>query len=95
LAVAAALTADRLVFLSDVPGVLEAGKVVPEMSPREAEGRISAGIIHGGMIPKVRSAVGALAQGIGGVVIGAYRERGDLSRLLGKKIGTLIRGDRS
>lgn len=61
LAVAAALEADELVFVSNVPGVLIDGEVVPEMDARAVDRAIAAGVITGGMLPKVRSAIAALA----------------------------------
>lgn len=62
LAIAAALAADELIFVSNVPGVLRDGVVLPRLTPTEVEAAITAGVITGGMIPKVRSAVAALAQ---------------------------------
>ena len=60
LAVASALEADELIFVSNVPGVLIDGAVVPQFSPDQIETHIASGAIVGGMVPKVRSAVEAL-----------------------------------
>ena len=60
LAVAAALVADELIFVSNVPGVLIDGEVMPQMTPNDVAAHIANGTISGGMIPKVRSAVDAL-----------------------------------
>jgi acetylglutamate kinase len=60
LAIAAALEADELIFVSNVPGVLIDGVVVPQLSPADIEAHIASGAIAGGMVPKVRSAVEAL-----------------------------------
>ncbi len=68
-AVAGALRAARLYFISDVPGVLIAGQVVRAMTAPQAEAWIEEGFIHGGMIPKVRSALAALHAGVHQVVI--------------------------
>jgi acetylglutamate kinase len=62
LAVAAALHADELIFVSNVPGVLINEKVVPLLTPGEIEDYITSGAIVGGMVPKVRSAASALEQ---------------------------------
>jgi acetylglutamate kinase len=60
LAVAAALQAHELIFVSNVPGVIIADEVVPHLTPADIEAHIATGAIVGGMIPKVRSAVEAL-----------------------------------
>lgn len=68
-AVAAALGAVRLIFVSNVPGVLVAGRVVRAVTANQAEQWIEEGIISGGMIPKVRSAVEAVRNGVAQAVI--------------------------
>jgi acetylglutamate kinase len=69
LAIAKALNADALLFVTNVPGVKIDGAVVPELTPDEAEAHIASGQISGGMIPKVRSAIDAIAAGVQSVVI--------------------------
>ena len=61
LAIARALGVAELIYVTDVPGVLRDGAVLPTLGAREAEQLIETGIISGGMIPKVRSALDALA----------------------------------
>lgn len=68
-AIAAALGADTLDFVSNVPGVLAGGELVRRLSPDEAEALIADGTIAGGMIPKVRAALDALARGVASVRI--------------------------
>ncbi len=68
-AVAAALQALRVVFVSNVPGVLIAGRVARAITADQAEAWIEEGIITGGMIPKVRSAVEAVRRGVAQAVI--------------------------
>ncbi|MBE2272422.1 MAG: acetylglutamate kinase, partial [Anaerolinea sp.] len=68
-AVAGALEAERLVFLSNVPGVLKDGQVIPTLTPGQVGDMIADGSIFGGMIPKVRTALEALAGGVEQVVI--------------------------
>ncbi len=60
LAVATALNADELIFVSNVSGVMIDGVVVPRLTPSKIEAHITSGVIAGGMVPKVRSAVEAL-----------------------------------
>lgn len=68
-ALAAALGAARLVFLSNVPGVLADGVLVPHLGPVQTDDLIARSVITGGMIPKVRTALGALKAGVREVVI--------------------------
>ena len=61
---AAALGAEKLIHLTDVAGVAgEDGQIVSTLTKREAERLIKAGVIEGGMLPKVESSLRALAGG--------------------------------
>ncbi len=69
-AIAGALKADRLLLLTDVPGVRDAsGEVVTQLSPDEVRGLIAEGTISGGMIPKVETALAAVEAGVRAAVI--------------------------
>ena len=68
-AIAAKLGAIKLVFISNVPGILVAGRVVRAVTAGQAESWIAEGIITGGMIPKVRSAIEAVRGGVVQAVI--------------------------
>ncbi|MXP63945.1 acetylglutamate kinase [Roseomonas sp. M0104] len=69
-AIAGALNASRLLMLTDVPGVLDAGRtLIPEMTVAEARAGIAEGWISGGMIPKVETCIYAIEQGVKGAVI--------------------------
>ncbi|KAA2215147.1 acetylglutamate kinase [Teichococcus oryzae] len=69
-AIAGALSASRLLMLTDVPGVLDPAKtLIPEMTVAEAKAGIEAGWISGGMIPKVETCIYAIEQGVKGAVI--------------------------
>jgi acetylglutamate kinase len=69
-AIAGALNAARLLFLTDVPGVLDKkGKLIKELTVAEVNALIDDGTISGGMIPKVETCVEALSRGVEGVVI--------------------------
>ncbi len=63
-ALAIALRADELVFITNVPGVLKDGAVIPELSPTDMVSLIADGVITGGMMPKVQSALKAVADGV-------------------------------
>ncbi len=66
--VAIALKARRLVFMSDVPGLLENPKkpdtVIPHLKVGQVDGLKESGVIDKGMIPKVDSAVAAIRSGV-------------------------------
>ena len=69
-AIAGALQASRLLFLTDVPGVLDKDKnLIKELSVAEARRLIADGTISGGMIPKVETCIEAIQRGVEGVVI--------------------------
>ncbi|MBB3996461.1 acetylglutamate kinase [Aureimonas pseudogalii] len=69
-AIAGAVQAARLLFLTDVPGVLDAnGQLIKELSVAQARALIADGTISGGMIPKVETCIEALDRGVAGVVI--------------------------
>ena len=62
--VAAALGAEKLIHLTDVQGILGPdGTLVSTLSRKEAERLMSAGVIDGGMLPKVESSLRALEGG--------------------------------
>ncbi len=63
-AVALALQAERLTFVSNVPGVLANGRILPNLTISQAKSLIADGIITDGMVPKVRAALDAVAQGV-------------------------------
>lgn len=63
-AVAAALQAEKLILLTDTPGLLNGNESIPRITPREAEELIRGGVISGGMLPKVRCCLEALKSGI-------------------------------
>lgn len=68
--IAGALQAERLLLLTDVPGVLDEEKnLIPKLSVPEVRELIAKGIISGGMIPKVETCIDAHEKGVGGVVI--------------------------
>jgi acetylglutamate kinase len=52
-----------LLFLTNVPGVLVKDRLVETLSAAQAQAWIESGVIQGGMLPKVRSALGALESG--------------------------------
>lgn len=64
-ALAAALEATRLSFISNVPGVLDQDdRPIPSLTPAQTEQLIQSGVIHDGMVPKVRAALAVIEQGV-------------------------------
>lgn len=68
-AIASALKAEKLVYLSDIEGVLVKNNLVSTITKKEAEALINKKEINGGMIPKVRSAFDTLNNGVNKVHI--------------------------
>ncbi len=66
-ALAGALKADKAIFLTDTPGVLRdranPASLIPSLTEREARDLIAAGVIDGGMVPKVEACFEALDAG--------------------------------
>jgi acetylglutamate kinase len=67
--IAASLNAEKLVYVTDIEGVKADGNLLPHLTKSQAEEYIHKGIISGGMIPKVESALSALESGVNKVHI--------------------------
>jgi acetylglutamate kinase len=94
--IADALEADRYIVMSDIPGVLkdenDESSLINELRTSEVEPLITAGIITGGMIPKIRSCAALASRGVGSVSIIDGRKPGALRLALygNGKTGTTI-----
>jgi acetylglutamate kinase len=91
-ACAAGWRAERLLFLTDVEGVLDADKnLLPELTCSECAALIASGVAHGGMQAKLNSAGEALQAGIKEVRIAPGARAGLLADLLaGMPVGTRL-----
>ena len=92
-ALAGALRAAYFVLISDVPGVLDGeGALIPALDGARVAELRKAGVINGGMIPKVEACLGALAAGCGRALILDGREPGSLKRFLVEDapLGTVV-----
>ena len=95
-ALAVALRAERLVFLTGAPGVLrdpsDPSSRWDRLSSATAEAAIQAGQIRGGMIPKIREALQAASQGVGEVHILGCLNEGDFESAVRApgSLGTLL-----
>jgi acetylglutamate kinase len=90
-ACAVACAAERLAFLTDVNGVLDAYRcVIPVLPAMNIAVLREAGIITGGMLPKLEACESALAGGVGSVHILPGAQMESLSRLAagGIQVGT-------
>lgn len=68
--IAGALQAQKLVLMTDVPGILDAkGELVSSMTVAEVAEAVQSETLRGGMIPKTQCAVEALEEGVGKVHI--------------------------
>ena len=96
-AVAEALRADKLVFLTDVAGILiderNAKTAISDLTAAEARDLLDNGLIQGGMVPKLRSCLRALDRGVARVVVldGRISHVMLLDAVSGQTMGTVIR----
>jgi acetylglutamate kinase len=89
--IAGALKAERLIFLTDVPGVRDSdGKFLSKLSAAEAKDMIAQGVIAGGMIPKVEACLKALSLVPSTQIIDGRSAGALLSAIEGKAVGTRI-----
>ena len=87
------LGAEKLILLTDTPGVLDAaGQLLTGLSRQDVEGLIKDEVIVGGMLPKVRCALDAVSGGVAGVTISDGRIPHSilLETLTDGGVGTLI-----
>lgn len=86
-AIAVALGARQLVFLTDVAGLLDdRGRLVPSITADSARMLVEQSIVKGGMLPKLQSAVDAVSAGVERVVIAGPDSHG--TALTGGEGGT-------
>lgn len=92
-AVAAALGAARLLFLTDVPGIKGPdGTVVPEVRAEALRGWIASGVVAGGMIPKAEACLDAVEAGVGRVTVcdGRVPHAVLIELLTNRGVGTMV-----
>ena len=59
--IAAAVGAEKLIFLTDVDGICgQSGESLPRLSPGEAQALLDSGVASGGMIPKIKACLRAV-----------------------------------
>ena len=88
------LGAEKLVLLTNTPGVLDkAGNLVTDLTPRDIDNMVADGTLSGGMLPKISSALDAARNGVKGVHIidGRVPHALLLEILTQHGVGTMIR----
>jgi acetylglutamate kinase len=93
--IAVAIKAEKLIFLTDVAGILVNGELVSEMSASELRAKLENGTVHGGMVPKAKSALRAIAGGVARVhILDGRTPHSMIAELFTDRgVGTLIHGD--
>jgi len=93
--VAEVLGAEKLIVLTNTPGVLDRdGKLLTGLTPRGIDELVSAGVISGGMLPKIASVLDAARSGVKSchIIDGRVPHALLLEVLTDQGVGTLIRG---
>ncbi|MCZ8343474.1 MAG: acetylglutamate kinase [Leptospira sp.] len=91
-AIAEALHADKLILLTDTPGILIEGKLVTGLKKADIQGYIKTGQISGGMIPKVECCLTAIEAGVkrAHIIDGRVQHSVLIEILTDQGIGSLI-----
>ena len=93
--IAEILKAEKLVLLTNTPGVLDkAGQVITNVTPKEINEMVADGTLYGGMLPKISSALDAAHSGVKSVHIidGRVEHALLLEILTSHGVGTMIKG---
>ncbi|MFC1987154.1 acetylglutamate kinase [Chloroflexota bacterium] len=89
--IAAAVAAERLIFLTDVAAVSdEQGKLLSQLLPAEAEALVTSGVASGGMIPKIKACLRALSNTTTTSIIDGRQPHALIKEIKGKGVGTII-----
>ena len=90
--IAAALKAEKVIFMTDVPGVMDNGRLLSTLTTKDTKQLIDTGVIQGGMLPKVDAMLYSLANGVASAhIIGGMDHHAVIAELFTDKgIGTII-----
>jgi acetylglutamate kinase len=93
--IAAELRADKLIYLTDVAGILEQGELISDIRASDLRAKIDKGILTGGMVQKVKSALSAIDRGVKSVhIIDGRTPHSVIAELFTDRgVGTLITKD--
>jgi acetylglutamate kinase len=90
-AIAVAMEAEKLVFLTDVDGILDGdGQILSEIPVDKAESLVTSGVVKGGMIPKLQACLLAARAGVSAHIVNGT-EAGALAHCIdGSATGTTV-----
>jgi acetylglutamate kinase len=93
--IAIALKAEKLIYLTDVAGILENGELVSEITASEMKRKIADGTIKGGMVAKAKSVLRAIEGGVSSVhILDGRTPHSVIAELFTDRgVGTLVRRD--
>jgi acetylglutamate kinase len=93
--IAIAIKAEKLIYLTDVAGILENGELVSEISASDLQKKISAGALKDGMVAKAKSVLRAIEGGVPSVhILDGRTPHSVIAELFTDRgVGTLVRRD--
>ncbi|MFC1984396.1 acetylglutamate kinase [Chloroflexota bacterium] len=90
--IAVAIGAEKLIFLTDVVGVCDQqDKLLPQLSPSEAETLMVSGVASGGMIPKIKACLRALSDTLTACIMDGRQPHSLLRNIEEGSGGTIIK----
>lgn len=89
--IAAAINAEKLIFLTDVIGICDgSGKLLSRLSSSQAEALLISGVASGGMIPKIKACLRAIAYTTNASIIDGRQSHALIREIETGDIGTVI-----
>tara|TARA_B100000965_G_scaffold319401_1_gene280294 strand:+ start:430 stop:1290 length:861 start_codon:yes stop_codon:yes gene_type:complete len=92
--IASYLSAEKIIFLTDTPGVLSENKtLLSSLNPKEIKKYIDSGVISGGMLPKIQASIEAIKNGVktAHIIDGRIQHSVLLEIFTNEGIGTLVK----
>jgi acetylglutamate kinase len=90
--IAAALKAEKLIFLTDVAGIMgKEGKLLSTLNKTQAQALVDSGVASGGMIPKINGCLTALAAGTTTCIVDGRQPGALIKAIENDTAGTVIR----
>jgi len=92
--IASYLSAEKIIFLTDTPGVLSENKtLLSALNPKEIKKYIDSGVISGGMLPKIQASIEAIKNGVktAHIIDGRIQHSVLLEIFTNEGIGTLVK----